>query len=76
VQDGMALRRHAEAARLQFIGERFRAGHKLLIASICNKDYKQLSLIVNTGVKKSPAGFDPAGDLLYGSHWKWIRANR
>jgi hypothetical protein len=41
VQDGMTLRRHAEAARLQFIGERFRAGHRLLIASICNKDYMQ-----------------------------------
>jgi hypothetical protein len=51
VQDGMTLLRHAEAARLQFIGERFRARHRLLIASFCNKDYKQLSLIVNTGVK-------------------------
>ena len=53
VQDGMTLRRHAEAARLQFIGERFRAGHRRLIASFCNKDYMQETLLVNITEKKN-----------------------
>jgi hypothetical protein len=53
VQDGMTLRRHAEAARLQFIGERFRAGHRLLIASFCNKDYMQETLLVNITEKRN-----------------------